>query len=166
MAQDVVVPEVGELGSDVKLVRWLRAPGDHIAVGDILFELDTDKAVLEVEAWVAGILADVQVGAGDTVSPRQVVARILAPGETADSHPAILPPPAPEGLVPPTVDHPPPSTAMPSPVTTSRAVGASPRARRRAQERGIPLETISGTGPGGLITERDVLDATERGSGG
>lgn len=185
MAIDVVVPEVGETGMDVTLVRWRKSAGEPVVPGDILFELDTDKTVVEVEAWTTGTLVDLCVEAGDTVTPRQVIARILAPGESAALERAASPAPsAPTtaasaatstisdpaaGFTPGTV----PSSSVPGAAPASeppsepgaggpgpaREAGASPRARRLARERGLQLALVSGSGPDGLITERDVLAA-------
>jgi pyruvate/2-oxoglutarate dehydrogenase complex dihydrolipoamide acyltransferase (E2) component len=166
MATDVVIPEVGETGMDVTLVRWLKAPGDPVAVGDILFELDTDKTVVEVEAWTAGTIVDLRVGPGDIVSPRQVIARILAVGEALET-------PAPDTILAST--HAPaagdaaPEAALSSAASgvshraDSVAVSASPRARRLAADRGLDLATVVGTGADGFITERDVLAAMGEG---
>jgi pyruvate/2-oxoglutarate dehydrogenase complex dihydrolipoamide acyltransferase (E2) component len=82
MATDVIVPEVGEVGMEVTFVRWLREVGAAVNAGDSLFEIDTAKAVLQVEAYVDGTLADLRVKEGDLVAPHQVVAIILGPGET------------------------------------------------------------------------------------
>jgi pyruvate/2-oxoglutarate dehydrogenase complex dihydrolipoamide acyltransferase (E2) component len=170
MASDVVVPEVGEAGMDVTFLRWLKAAGDQVAAGEVLFELDTDKSVVEVEAWTSGTLSDLRAAPGDIVSPRQVVARILGPDELADG--ARAPAPSdPFTATHPTATHPTTgdvpgggrSSAVPG-VTPSAAAGpggmaASPRARRLARERGLDLSTVAGTGADGMITERDVLAA-------
>ena len=91
MAFDVIVPEVGEVGMEVVFVRWLKAEGDEVAVGETLFEVDTEKSVMEVEAYAAGTLVELAVAEGDIIQTRQVIARILAPGE--DARPVEPPPP-------------------------------------------------------------------------
>ncbi len=162
MATDVVIPEVGETGMDVTLVRWLKAAGDPVAVGDILFELDTDKTVVEVEAWTAGTIVDLRVGPGDVVSPRQIVARILAVGEAPEL--------AGRGPSDASTQGPSAGDATPGDALSSAAPGvsqraadrtgvASPRARRLAADRGLDLATVVGSGADGFITERDVLAA-------
>jgi pyruvate dehydrogenase E2 component (dihydrolipoamide acetyltransferase) len=172
MASDVIVPEVGELGMDVTFSRWLKQPGDDVAVGDELFELDTEKSVMVVEAYAAGTLADVRVQDGDIVAPRDVIATILEPGEEPGA--TITPPPA----APPAVTPPPaaapspavssgaaPSSAVPAtgPVTPgsqpTRSGGLSPKARRIARELGVDTDGLAGSGPGGLVTEADVRAA-------
>jgi pyruvate dehydrogenase E2 component (dihydrolipoamide acetyltransferase) len=172
MASDVVIPEVGETGMDVTFVRWLKAAGDPVAEGDVLFELDTDKTVVEVEAWTSGTLVDLRVGEGDVVAPRQVIARILAPGETAGNagtegvddldptthdspHPAVGERPG-DGASSSVPGAPPGAASVPP---GAAATAASPRARRLARERGVDLAAIAGTGAEGMVTERDVLAA-------
>jgi pyruvate dehydrogenase E2 component (dihydrolipoamide acetyltransferase) len=87
MAIEVVVPEVGEHGMDVTFVGWLREDGDEVSAGDDLFELDTDKSTMTVEAFADGVLTDLRVQAGDIVSPRQVVALLEPAGRQAPAMP-------------------------------------------------------------------------------
>lgn len=70
---DIVVPQVGEAVSDVTLVTWLKTEGDEVEAGEALFELDTDKAILEVEAFDAGTVHEIRVPNGSTVQPLDVV---------------------------------------------------------------------------------------------
>jgi pyruvate dehydrogenase E2 component (dihydrolipoamide acetyltransferase) len=126
---EIVIPEVGEGGIEVTLARWLVHEGDGVEAGRPIFELDTQKAVLEVQAVVSGIVARILVGEGEIVQPRQVVGVIAAPGES-------LGPPAPE--------------------QKASGKAATPRARRIAAERAIDLSHVAGSGPDGLVTERDL----------
>lgn len=171
MAFDVIVPEVGEVGMEVVFVRWLKAEGDEVAVGDVLFEVDTEKSVMEVEAYAAGTLADIAVSEGDVIQTRQVIARILEPGDTAGpSTPDRAPSAAASADAdsslasgsPGTDDSSSsvPATGSPaaSPPARSRG-GLSPRARRIARELGVDPAGLSGTGPGGLVTEADIRSA-------
>ena len=147
---------------EVTFQRWLKSAGDRVAIGEMLFELDTDKTVVEVEAWTAGILVDLLVTDGDTVRPRQVIAHIITaveddaaqPGPNLPAHPAVGEPP---GTV--SSSHVPgdrrPLTRLPRRPVALR--GATPLARRVARERGLDVSTIAGTGPDGVVTERDVL---------
>jgi pyruvate dehydrogenase E2 component (dihydrolipoamide acetyltransferase) len=168
MASDVVVPEVGELGMDVTFVRWLKAAGEAVAVGDPLFEVDTDKSVMVVEAYAAGTLVDLLASEGDIVTPRQVIGRILAPGEPAagsaaieHSGPAALPRPPAPGEPSATLDLPAPADR--STGASTAQLRASPRARRVAAELGVELGSFAGSGPDGLITEADVQAAAASG---
>jgi pyruvate dehydrogenase E2 component (dihydrolipoamide acetyltransferase) len=154
MSVEVIVPEVGEVGMDVTFVRWLREEGAEVHEGDPLFEVDTLKAVMEVQAYANGRLAAVTAREGDIVQPHQVLAVLLEPGESVE-------PQATEPIPPSVADVP----SGPAPVTTP-AAGAtmgkspvSPRARRVASEIGVDIDSVVGTGPDGLVTERDVRDA-------
>lgn len=164
MAVDVVVPEVGEVGMDVTFLGWLKAEGDTVRAGEALFELDTAKATIEIEAAVEGVLGDLAAAAGDIVTPHQVIARIVDPGESpapVEARAADVPglpgepaatPAASAATQPGQVGASPPSRAP-------GAAGASPRARRLAGQHGVDLARIAGTGPDGLVTERDVRAA-------
>jgi pyruvate dehydrogenase E2 component (dihydrolipoamide acetyltransferase) len=168
MTVEVIVPDVGEVGMEVTFVRWVRNEGDEVHEDDALFELDTAKAIIEVQAFASGRLTGLQVAAGDIVLPHQVVARLETETEPASDNavetPDLALPTAPsDGPAPVAIDSDP---AMPtgSPArsvgvaTTSsrRARNASPRARQLARELGVDLATIMGTGSDGMVTERDV----------
>jgi pyruvate/2-oxoglutarate dehydrogenase complex dihydrolipoamide acyltransferase (E2) component len=73
---DIVVPQVGEATSEVVLARWLKDEGEVVRKGEPLFEVDTDKYVVEIEAFESGTLAEILVPAGSDVLPLQVVARL------------------------------------------------------------------------------------------
>lgn len=73
MRVDIVVPQVGEAVAEVTLVRWLKAVGDNITKGDVLFEVDIDKSVIEVEAFDSGRLVEIIQPDGAVVTPRDVV---------------------------------------------------------------------------------------------
>jgi pyruvate dehydrogenase E2 component (dihydrolipoamide acetyltransferase) len=161
---EVIVPEVGETGMDVTFAGWLRNEGDAIAEGDPLFELDTAKAVMEVQAFTSGVLTGLQVAAGDTVAPHQVVAYIEADNasQPVDQASTTGEPRAAaesdersqrvDGMTSSSSSS---SSSGPAAGPTERG-RASPRARRLAAELGLQLDEIAGTGPAGLITERDV----------
>lgn len=153
MPVEVVVPEVGEVGMELVFVDWLRAEGERVEIGDPLFELDTEKTTVEVQAYAAGVLVERRVAAGDTVAPRQVIAFLMQEGES------------PEGLTVngetsraeseqerptrPQVDVKPSDDGRPR-------VRATPRARAFAREHGIDLADLHGRGGGGMITLQDV----------
>jgi pyruvate dehydrogenase E2 component (dihydrolipoamide acetyltransferase) len=137
-AIEIVVPQVGEAVAEVTLVEWLKGPGDEVRKGEPLFAVDTDKAVVEVEAFAAGTLAQILVPAGSTVMPRQAVGLL----EPARQEPAL-----------------PGTSALPEPaasIPAAQGVKASPVARRMAAELGVDLGAIQGTGPGGRIMAEDV----------
>lgn len=76
MDYDVVIPQVGEAVSELTIVKWLKAVGDYVEEGEFLFELDTEKSVMEIESVYTGTLTRIIAEAGGKVSPLQVVARI------------------------------------------------------------------------------------------
>ena len=147
---DVIVPQVGEAIADVTLVRWLKQVGETVEKGDPLFEVDTEKATFEVEAFAGGVLAVILAGDGSSVSPLQVVAKLAPPG--VDVGAALQPAPEPpEEPATRPVEHPAAGRR-----TGRRGPPATPRARRLAQELGVDLEGLTGTGERGLITADDV----------
>jgi pyruvate/2-oxoglutarate dehydrogenase complex dihydrolipoamide acyltransferase (E2) component len=76
MVNDVVVPQVGEASSELRIVKWLKKVGDYVGEGENLFELDIEKSVLEVESVYSGTLSEILVEEGGSVEPLQVVCRI------------------------------------------------------------------------------------------
>lgn len=163
MATAVVMPKQGQSVESCIIVDWKKRPGEAIAEGDILCEVETDKAVLEVPSPVAGTLLELFFVAGDDVPVLTNIAAIGAPGEDASSlrpanasvpltfAPAAAPAPSPSGP-------PPPMPSAPSPVvaSSSEMVGISPRARNLAERRQVEIAGVQGSGPGGRIIERDI----------
>jgi len=148
MAIEVVMPKLGMTMEEGTIIRWLKKEGERVEEGEPLLEVMTDKVSMEVEAPVSGILRGVLAHEGDVVPVVQTIAYLCAPGEE------------PPGAVKRPARAEAPSTA---PVIVERAlppvegrVRASPAARRLAQERGIDLSQVNGTGPGGRITRADV----------
>jgi pyruvate/2-oxoglutarate dehydrogenase complex dihydrolipoamide acyltransferase (E2) component len=78
MDHDIVIPQVGEAVSELTIVKWLKAAGDRVEEGEFLFELDTEKSVMEIESVYSGTLTRIIAEAGEKVSPLQVVARITS----------------------------------------------------------------------------------------
>ena len=161
MAVEVIVPEVGEVGMDVTFVRWLRDEGDEVREGDPLFEVDTLKAVMEVQAYASGRLAAVTAREGDIVQPHQVLAILLEPGDGVAPQPGE---PARAAVADATAGL--AGAVSPATQAAGGATGAatvksrvSPRARRIASEIGVDIRTVVGTGPDGFVTELDVRDA-------
>ena len=141
MAVSVVMPAL-EMAQDTgKLVSWRKQEGEPVRKGEMLLEVETDKAVVEVEAAADGILAGVTAKPGDVVQVGRTIAWLVQPGEA------------------------PPTTALPDVATGPRAEAAriSPKARRLAQERGIDISRLTGSGPGGEILADDVLAAVGAG---
>lgn len=142
------------------LVRWLKAEGDMVQRGQPIAEIETDKAVVEMEATASGVLRKALVGEGTTVPVGQAIAIVggaeedisaLLAGAPA-SQPQPVPAPAP--VAPARAAG--PTALEASPVAPAGEVRASPVARRLAQEKGIDLRQVSASGPGGRITREDV----------
>jgi pyruvate dehydrogenase E2 component (dihydrolipoamide acetyltransferase) len=142
MEIEIVVPQVGEAVSEVTLVEWLKQEGDEIQKGDVLFTVDTDKAVVEVEAFAEGTLSKILVPAGSAVMPQDVVALLEGEGEEQAADDREL-----------------------SERDLKSEITASPVAQRVARERGVDLARVEGTGPGGQITAQDVRLAAGRPQG-
>lgn len=157
---EVVMPSMGADMSEGSIARWLKAEGDHVSRGDILAEVETDKAVVEMEAYGSGVLRKIVVGEGVTVPVGRLIAFIADTDEELPEVEAagapVTPAAAPPGAVAaPAVAPAPPAQADAAPAPVGR-IKASPVARRLSEEHGIDLATITGTGPGGRIVKTDV----------
>ena len=149
------MPALGMAQETGRLVNWLRTEGESVTKGEPLMEVETDKALVEIEAPATGILANVSAVVGDEVPVGQAIAVILAPGEAPTERLSPVSPTAPTpDILPLQV---PPST-MPIEGETRR-IPASPAARRLAKEKGIDLASLTGTGAEGAIVAQDVLAA-------
>jgi pyruvate dehydrogenase E2 component (dihydrolipoamide acetyltransferase) len=166
MAFSVVMPALEMAQETGKIVSWLKKEGDTITKGQPLLEVETDKAVVEIEAPAAGILAGVKSNEGDVVPVGVTIAWIVAPGEKppADTVSAV------SGRTQTAASSvsnmaAAPAVAQPaSQVAAASSAGGpqiSPKARRLAKERGIDISRIQGSGPGGTISSEDILRAAE-----
>ncbi len=164
----VTMPKLSDTMVEGTLVKWVKNKGDKVEVGDILAEVETDKATMEMEAFDEGTLSELYVAEGGTIKVGDKIALILADGETADTAPAAQSTPivekskasAPAATTP--LAHAPRAAAPP---TTGRTK-ASPLARKIAATRGVNLSSIAGTGPGGRIVKKDVENAPAGGGAG
>ena len=181
MVRPVVLPKLGQSEEEGTIVRWLKKEADAVAKGDVLFEIETDKALLEVESFFDGTLLKIVVPEGRTVPIQSTVAFIGDPGEAIPeipAHPAVHgkaappgalkpPPPAPsvretkagvERTTRGKSEPPPPGIAshLPASVEAPQLFRISPRAARVARESAVDPAPISGSGPGGRVVERDV----------
>lgn len=172
MAVDVIMPRVDMTMERGTIRAWKAAPGDAVREGALLFEIETDKSAMEIDAPASGTLGPILVPAGVEVPVGTVVARILAAGEAAE---AGVPQPAAQPT--PTAPTPAaPMSATPTPVAVPAArapaapVGADPRpratplARRLAREHGLDLASLRGSGPRGRIGRADVEAARDAAS--
>ncbi|HEX9053793.1 MAG TPA: dihydrolipoamide acetyltransferase family protein [Gemmatimonadales bacterium] len=169
MATQVVMEALSPTMEEGRLVEWKKQEGETVAVGDVLAEVETDKAVMELVARVGGVLLRQTVAAGQTVPVSSPVALIGQPGETApaaagngagsSAGAAAAAKGAPQASQKPAPPAPPPSTApAPAPPASGR-IKASPLARKIAQEQGLDLRAVQGSGPEGRIVLRDLETA-------
>ena len=171
MISEVTMPSMGADMTEGTIVKWLKAEGDQVGRGDKLAEVETDKTVVEMEAYAEGLLRKIVVSEGSLVQVGAVIAFIgdadddipevaaAAPAaEAAPEAPAATPDPAPTPAPEPV------QQAAPAPVAVPASQGgrikASPIARKIAEEKGVDIAAITGTGPGGRITKSDVENFT------
>jgi 2-oxoglutarate dehydrogenase E2 component (dihydrolipoamide succinyltransferase) len=151
MTTEIKVPKLPESVADATVVKWHKKVGDAVARDENLADLETDKVVLEVPAPVAGVLKEIRIQAGTTVTSDQLLAiveagAVAAPGAApaAASASAKAAPAAPK--------------AAPAPVaSTSAPAKSAPAARRVAGEAGVDVAAVTGTGLGGAVTKSDVM---------
>ncbi len=165
MAEIVSMPKLGFDMAEGTLVRWVKNEGDAIAKGDVLAEIETDKATVEVESSFSGVVARHLVEAGAIVPVGTPIAVIGAEGEEVKDVPGLSG--TPENAPAPAAAAPAPAApAAPQPAAapvSSGPVVASPLARRIAADNGLDLAAVRGTGPGGRIVKRDVEAALKAG---
>ncbi|MCS7066242.1 MAG: 2-oxo acid dehydrogenase subunit E2, partial [Fimbriimonadales bacterium] len=155
--QTIIMPKMGDAMEEGTLVRWLKAEGEPVKEGEPIAEIATDKATIELEAPASGILRGIRVQAGETVPINTPLAYILAEGESLPEEGKRDGKAAPPPEAPPRREE---VAVVPAPVVPEPAeerIKASPLARKIAQEHGIDLRLLQGTGPQGRIVERDVL---------
>ncbi|OGO20506.1 MAG: hypothetical protein A2Z14_13565 [Chloroflexi bacterium RBG_16_48_8] len=161
MAEKIVMPKLGFDMAEGKLIRWVKSEGEQIVKGDVLAEIETDKATVEVEAQSSGVMRKHIVQEGTVVPVGNVIAVIGEVDEEIDyerlleREAATLSPEAKDVGLKEKV----PEPTQPSTAREGRLPGgvkASPIARRLAEEKGLDLRTIPGTGQGGRIVKRDV----------
>jgi pyruvate dehydrogenase E2 component (dihydrolipoamide acetyltransferase) len=164
MATPILMPKQGNSVESCLIVAWKKQKGDTINVGDVLCEVETDKAVMDVESTASGVLLETLFAEGDDVPVQTVIAVVGNPGEDVTSFAR-----ASVGQVNKTVSIVSTSEVQApittTPVTTfaltakSDFVGISPRAKRLANEKGVAVAELQGTGPGGRVLERDIITA-------
>ncbi|WP_372622837.1 pyruvate dehydrogenase complex dihydrolipoamide acetyltransferase [Falsiroseomonas sp.] len=176
MATNILMPALSPTMTEGTLARWLKKEGEAVKAGDIIAEIETDKATMEVEAVDEGVLGKIVVAGGTAgVKVNDVIAVLVEPGEKADAVPAAKPAPAP--ATPKTEPAPAPAPRAEAPVqATTPSVApaanghsggdriiASPLAKRMAQQAGIELSGLNGSGPNGRIVKADIEAALAKG---
>jgi pyruvate dehydrogenase E2 component (dihydrolipoamide acetyltransferase) len=138
-----------------RLVKWRKQQGEPVTKGELLMDVETDKAVVEIEAEADGVLSNVTASEGDVVTVGQVIAWILAPGETAPE----VANPAASGRTQPTATTANVPARAPAPAGTADRPLMSPKARRLAAEQGLDPRALAVSGTG-VITAKDVDQGT------
>jgi pyruvate dehydrogenase E2 component (dihydrolipoamide acetyltransferase) len=169
---EITMPRLSDTMEEGTLATWLKQPGDQVHRGDVLAEIETDKATMELESFEEGLLERILVQEGETVPIGQPIA-IVGSGDGATTAPAAPSPaetasrieaaPEVEAPAPPPAAAPAPPPAAPPP--EGRPAKASPMARAIARDHGIDLTTVTGSGPGGRVVKADV-EALAAGDGG
>jgi pyruvate dehydrogenase E2 component (dihydrolipoamide acetyltransferase) len=153
--QTIIMPKMGDAMEEGTLVRWLKQEGDTVQEGEPIAEIATDKATVEIEAPVSGVLRGIRVAENAVVPVNTPLAYILQEGESLPAE-GDGKAPAPTAAAAPQPE-PTPTTAAATPANGEERVLASPLARKIAAEHGIDLRQVQGTGPNGRIVVRDVL---------
>lgn len=180
MPIEFLMPALSPTMTEGNLAKWLKKEGDTIESGDVVAEIETDKATMEVEAVDEGILGKILVTEGtENVAVNSVIALILEDGEDASALDGFSPSSAPAAAAEPAAaaPEPAPAAADPAPVTPAPAapapqaaasggrIFASPLAKRLAAQEGLDLALLTGSGPKGRIVKRDIEAAVASGTG-
>lgn len=154
---EVKVPQLSESVTEATMLQWKKKAGELVAVDEILIEIETDKVVLEVPAPSAGVLAEIVVGDGGTVTAEQVIARIDTDGKAgaATSTPAAAPAAASAPAAP---------ASAAAAVSTSKAGVAMPAAAKLMADNNLAAGSVPGTGKDGRVTKGDVLSTVAGGA--
>src|SRR5271157_861411 len=149
MMHTIVMPDLGQTTAEGKILRWLKNPGESISKGDHLLEVETDKVTMEVESYLSGYLRQVLAAEGQMVSAMAPIAIVTDTlGEPLERS---------EGKQTASIPIAEPVAVAPRTLSTPRgSLTVAPAAKALAKELGIDLALVPGTGPGGLITRKDV----------
>lgn len=159
MSVNIEMPKLSDTMTEGTLIKWHKQVGDTVEIGDILAEVETDKATMEMEAFDDGVITQILVKEGE----KAVIGGVLAvlDGDSADASPA---PAAAQPAAPAAADSSPAPAVTPASAPTPSASGdrlkASPLARKIAAESGVDLSTVTGSGPAGRIVKSDVQSAS------
>jgi pyruvate dehydrogenase E2 component (dihydrolipoamide acetyltransferase) len=160
MAVSVVMPALEMAQETGKLVSWLKKEGEPVKKGEMLLEVETDKAVVEIEAQADGVLGGVTAKVGDVVPVGQTIAWLLKAGEAVPTASAPTQTGRTGAAAAPAAAA--AAGAASAPAAPASAAGAkiSPKARKLAREHGVDIATVKGSGPGGEILADDILKAS------
>jgi len=164
MPTAVIMPKLGLTMVEGQIIEWRKNEGDRVEKGEILFVIETEKVTYEVEAPESGLLAKVLVPAGETRPIGETLAYIVQPGETLAETPVKAPPPRSAAQVQPSPE---PAVVPAGPESggpsreSAEKIKISPVAKKIAEEHGLDITLVKGTGPQGRIVKEDVLRAVE-----
>jgi pyruvate dehydrogenase E2 component (dihydrolipoamide acetyltransferase) len=158
MATDIIMPQGGQDITEGLVVRWFKKEGEPLQRGEVICEVETEKAVFEVEAPVDGVLLKIVAPAGTKVPVFAVIGIVGAPGEAIDSDRCAAAP-APAGQP---IDMAAIRRRVADRAGAAEKAAASGKARRLASEKGVNLGDVTGSGPGGRIVEKDILLHVEK----
>ena len=176
MSIEVTMPRLSDTMESGTIVEWKVAVGDKVSSGDVVADVETDKATMELAVYDDGTIASIDVEPGQQVDVGTVIALLAEKGEDPANlkpaasapapapAPAAVPEPAPEPVSSPATAASPAVSAAPAASSSGGGMRISPVARRMAEAAGIPLATIVGTGPSGRIIKRDVEAAMAAGA--
>jgi pyruvate dehydrogenase E2 component (dihydrolipoamide acetyltransferase) len=165
MAISVVMPALEMAQETGKLISWLKKEGEAVAKGEPLLEVETDKAVMEIESPGDGVLAGVKAQPGDEVPVGRTIAWIVRPGEAPPDDEAPVESGRRAAATAPSAPAPSVAPSAATSKAADRDIKISPKARRLAAERGVDLSRVNGSGPGGEILASDILGVVESHSG-
>ncbi len=174
MPIQILMPALSPTMTEGTLAKWLKAEGNIVDAGDVLCEIETDKATMEVEAVDEGTLGKILVAEGtEGVPVNQVIALLLEEGEDSsalesakNTAPAPAAAPVPQSADEPAAEAATAPSATPVPVSAvGDRVFASPLAKRLAEQNALDITAITGSGPKGRVVKRDIEQALTRGAG-
>lgn len=158
MPTEIILPRVDMDMTTGKIVKWYAKDGDAIAKGALLFDLETSKAAMEIEAPASGVLRGIKPAIGEDIPVGQVLGWIYAAGEAYNGPPTANQPAAAKAAPP--AAFPAAASANSNAARSGNGARATPLARRLARERGIDIASLTGTGPNGRISRADLGEAS------
>jgi pyruvate dehydrogenase E2 component (dihydrolipoamide acetyltransferase) len=171
MATEITMPKLSDTMTEGRLIAWKKGVGEKVERGEIIAEVETDKATMELEAFTSGVLLETRIKAGEMAPVGTVIAVIGAAGEAVSPQPPAPAPPAEKAPAAPAAAEPaaPPAEPVPKapdatevpkvegpPAAEGGEEKASPLVRRLAREKGIDLAQVTGSGPDGRILQEDL----------
>ena len=169
MPINIEMPKLSDTMTEGTVVRWIKKEGDEVEIGDIIAEIETDKATMEMEAFDEGFLSQISIQEGGKAPVGSIIAVLLEDGEgDASAAPAQASASAAPEENPEPVDAPAPVAAPPAPTPLANGaqrgaarIKASPLAKKIAEAEGVDLANVTGTGPGGRIVKADIVSASK-----